>query len=108
MALLSATQLGWEPETRTVRVTAYCPCTKCTHGLGLTRTGKSAWTEGVAVDPRIIPLGSRIDIPGYGNWVEADDTGGKIRGNRLDVRVSTHQEAVDWGVQHIKVRVWRR
>lgn len=95
-----------------VEATAYCPCAICCgkHANGVTATGRGANTPGVAVDPTVIPLGSRLDIPGYrrsnGTWILADDTGGAIKGNRIDVRFETHEEARQWGRRRIRVRVW--
>ena len=98
-----------------VIATAYCPCAKCCGkgSPGITKTGRSAWLPGVAVDPSIIPLGSHIDIPGYnrnnnGSWVLCDDTGGKIKGKRIDVRFKTHEEAKRWGRREITIRVWSK
>lgn len=97
-----------------VLCTAYCPCALCTDGDGLTATGRDAMIFGVAVDPRIIPLGAHLDIPGYrrgpnrnGSWIRADDMGRLIKGYRIDVRCATHAEAVAWGTRKIRVRVWR-
>lgn len=91
-------------------VTAYCPCEKCCSiefSDGKTAIGRDAYkTKGVAVDRSKIPLNSHLDIPGYGNWIVADDVGGAIRGNRLDVRFPTHREALKWGVKKLRVRVW--
>lgn len=58
----------------------------------------------VAVDPNIIPLGTRLYIPGYGEAL-ADDIGGAIQGNRIDLAMDTLDEAFDWGVQHTTVYV---
>jgi len=98
-----------------VTATAYCPCAKCCGrgSPGITKTGRSAWTPGVAIDPRYIPLGSHIDIPGYnrsnnGSWVLCDDTGSKIKGARIDVRFDNHNEAKKWGRRSIKIRVHLR
>ena len=99
-----------------VRATAYCPCDICCGGYadGITATGRDALTAGVAVDPTVIPLGSRIDIPHYnrgnnknGSWILADDVGGAIKGRRIDVRFKTHEEALNWGVRNIIIRVHR-
>jgi len=98
------------PDYRIVnmRVTAYCPCKRCCYPYsdGVTSTGKNAYSLGVAVDPKFIPYGTVIDIPGYG-IVEADDCGGSIEGKRLDVRFSTHQEALNWGVKNIQIKIYR-
>lgn len=97
-----------------VIATAYCPCSKCCgeDSPGITATQTDAYKAGVAVDPNIIPKGSHIDIPGYnrgpnenGSWILCDDVGGAIKGNRIDVRFKTHQEAIEWGVREILIRV---
>ena len=109
--------MDWVATVIIVTATAYCPCEKCcgAGSPGITATGTSAYTAGVAVDPTVIPKGSRIDIPGYargknknGSWIPADDVGGAIKGNRIDVRMRTHEEALRWGRKRIKIRVWRR
>lgn len=97
-----------------VIATAYCPCKKCcgTCSPGITYTGQNAWKSGVAVDPKVIPLGSHLDIPGYtrgpnknGSWILCDDIGGKIKGNRIDVRFKYHWQAKKWGKRKIKIKV---
>jgi len=92
----------------TMEVTAYCPCKKCCGKFadGVTATGVNAYTKGVAVDPKKIPLGSTVKIPGYGT-VKADDVGGAIKGNRLDVRFNTHKEALQWGRRTVVVFIKR-
>jgi 3D (Asp-Asp-Asp) domain-containing protein len=99
--------LAYAPEWRTVEATAYCPgpCAIC-GTTGKTATGRDATLPGVAVDPAVIPLGSRLDVPGVGSWVLADDTGGAIKGEKIDVRMRTHEEAVEFGRKTIRVRVW--
>ena len=97
-----------------VTATAYCPCVICcgSHSDGKTAIGRDANLPGIAVDPRVIPLRSRVDIPGYsrrgtnGSWVKADDTGRLIKGNRIDLRFESHKEAKQYGVRKITIRVW--
>lgn len=90
-----------------VKVTAYCsgPCSVC-GTTGITRIGRDASTQGCAVDPNVIALRSRLDIPGYGNWIHADDTGSKVRGNHIDIRFQSHDEAAQYGTRRLKVRIW--
>ena len=57
-----------------------------------------------AVDPSVIPLGTRLYVPGYGEAI-ADDIGGLIQGNRVDVAMDTLDEAFTWGAQRITVYV---
>lgn len=75
----------------------YCPCVKCCgKSDGITSTGARA-REGrtIAVDPEVIPLGSTVMIDGE-EYI-AEDTGGKIKGNKIDVFVESHQEAIQKG-----------
>lgn len=58
----------------------------------------------VAVDPRVIPLGSRIWVEGYGMAV-AEDTGGAIRGNRVDVYLESEVACRQYGRRQTVVRV---
>ena len=53
----------------------------------------------IAADLAVLPLGTRIYIDGIGERV-AQDTGGAIRGRKIDLAVESHQESVAWGVQH--------
>ena len=107
----------YESKYLEVRAHGYCPCRVCCgkNADGKTATGRSAWRAGIAVDPKVIPLGSYTDIPGYdrgpndnGSWIKADDTGRLIKGRVIDVRFRTHAEALDWGTRKIRIRVWRK
>ena len=87
-----------------VKVTHYCCCVKCCGKAdGITYSGVKA-TPGVtvAVDTSIIPLGADVLVD-YGdgviNYYRADDTGSAIKGNKLDLCVSSHQEAINLGVR---------
>ena len=53
----------------------------------------------VAADPAGLPLGTRVYIDGIGERV-VQDTGGAIQGNKIDLAVESHREALAWGVQH--------
>jgi 3D (Asp-Asp-Asp) domain-containing protein len=72
------------------KLTSYCTCRKCSGKYGAKTATGTTCTENqtIAVDPRVIPLGSWVylNIPGEG-WKKyhAEDTGGKIKGNRIDV-----------------------
>jgi 3D (Asp-Asp-Asp) domain-containing protein len=96
-----------------MKVTAYCTCEKCCgkNACGLTSTGKDATkTIGVAADPKLLPYGTKLRIPGIGECT-VDDTGGAMRKDakkgiyHIDVRFSTHQEALNFGVKHLKVEI---
>lgn len=72
----------------------------CGNGDGLTATGTTV-TPGttIAVDPQLIPYGSKVYIDGYG-WKSAQDCGGAVKGNHIDVAVSTHDEAMTLGTKN--------
>lgn len=58
----------------------------------------------VAVDPRVIPLGTKLYIEGYG-YAIAEDTGGAIKGNILDLYFNTYSEMMNWGRRKINVYI---
>lgn len=58
----------------------------------------------IAVDPRVIPLGSRVYVEGYG-FAIAEDTGGAIKGNIIDVFLNSASEANSWGVKYVNVYI---
>ena len=67
-----------------------------------TATGMIAGRGVVAVDPSVIPLGTHLYIEGYG-YAVAGDTGGNIRGRRIDLCYNTYDEAISFGRQPVKV-----
>lgn len=71
---------------------------------GLTSTGSRAARGTVAVDPKVIPLGTRLYIDGYGYAVAAD-TGGSIKGNRIDVYFDSLGECYGFGRKSVNVYV---
>ncbi|PFK35929.1 enterotoxin [Bacillus cereus] len=58
----------------------------------------------IAVDPKVIPLGSKVWVEGYGEAI-AGDTGGAIKGNRIDVLVGSDSAANKWGRKTVKVKI---
>jgi len=93
-----------------MRVTGYCPCSKCCgeYSDGITANGHKIRPGDtfVAADKRY-SFGTEMVIEGYNNGqtVKVLDRGGAIRGNKLDAFFHTHQEALEWGVRHIDVKV---
>ena len=57
----------------------------------------------IAVDPRVIPYGSKVII--NGNTYIAEDCGGAIKSNKVDIFFDTHQEAIEWGIQTVEAVV---
>jgi 3D (Asp-Asp-Asp) domain-containing protein len=68
----------------------------------ITATGAKAVRGVIAVDPRVIPLGTRVYVPGYGYAVAAD-TGGAIKGRRIDLCFDTVEECFQWGRRTVTI-----
>ena len=82
--------------------TAYtADCYGCS---GMTKTGVRAGYGVVAVDPRVIPLGTHLYIKGYGSAI-AGDTGGAIRGNRIDLGFDSSAAADEFGARPVRVYI---
>jgi len=74
--------------------------------IGITASGSRAQRGTIAADTRLLPMGTVLYVPGYG-WGRVEDRGGAIKGHRLDLYFDSHREALEWGRQHVDVRVWR-
>jgi 3D (Asp-Asp-Asp) domain-containing protein len=85
-----------------MEATAYLPTDG--DGLGITATGIRATHGVVAVDPKVIPLGSRVFIPGYGFAIAAD-TGGAIKGKKIDLCMEDYDQAIRFGRRSVQVYV---
>lgn len=91
------------------KITAYCPCEQCCGVWATKRDGAVKGASGrvlvhgysIAVDPSVIPYGSIVEI--NGREYRADDCGGSIKGNRIDVYMDSHDDAVEFGVRHEEV-----
>ncbi len=85
-------------------ISAYCSCEKCCgKSDGITYSGTKAKAgRTIAVDPSVIPIGSKVHIDGIGYRI-AEDVGGAIKGNKIDVFFNSHQEALDFGRQKLEV-----
>lgn len=70
------------------------------------RTATGTWPSRgtIAVDPNIIPLGTRLHVDGYGEGIAAD-TGGLIQGEIIDLYMCSEQEARNWGRRQVQVRI---
>lgn len=110
--IIEVQQLQWEDSGNInlgeFKLTAYCSCYECCGknpgdiGYKITKSGTVA-TEGrtVAVDPTVIPLGSRLIIDGH-EYI-AEDTGAVIKGNKIDVYIDDHHKALIFGRQDKEV-----
>lgn len=68
----------------------------------MTRSGAMASHGTVAADLSVIPMGTRLEIPGYGIGV-VQDTGRAIKGARIDLWFPTHKEALRWGRKTVRI-----
>lgn len=89
-----------------VTATAYTPnCNGCS---GISATGinlkSGSGLKVIAVDPSVIKLGSKVWVEGYGTAI-AGDTGGAIKGNKIDILVQTESQANSWGVRKVRIKV---
>lgn len=92
----------------TVRATAYtASCKGCS---GITYTGinlkKNPNAKVISVDPNVIPLGSKVYVPGYGDAI-AGDKGSAIRGNRIDIFIPNYTKAIQWGSRTVTIKVYK-
>lgn len=85
---------------RSLNVMAYSYCLS-----GRTASGRATAPGVVAVDTRVIPMGSKLYIPGYG-WGVAADTGGAINGSKIDVWFPTLGQCYQWGVRPVTIKVF--
>jgi uncharacterized protein YabE (DUF348 family) len=98
-----------------VRATAYTADYNCTGKgpddpyLGITSTGAKAKRSSngystIAVDPRVIPLGTKLWVDGYG-YAIAEDIGGAIKGNKIDLYFRSSDEMWDWGARNVDIYI---
>ncbi|MEK3980129.1 3D domain-containing protein [Psychrobacillus sp. FSL K6-2836] len=94
---------GIEMIVEATAYTAYCyGCIGITaYGIDLRNNPEE---KVIAVDPTVIPLGTKVWVEGYGEAI-AGDTGGAIKGNRIDVFIPTYDGAIEWGRQEIVLKI---
>ena len=87
------------------KVTAYCSCSKCcgSHANGYTASGTKATAGRTIAAPSNFAFGTKLIINGKEYVVE--DRGGAIKGNRIDMYVDSHAQALAWGVKYLPVEV---
>lgn len=98
-----------EPELKSLgrfKLTAYCACSRCCgNSDGITASGtKAKQGRTIAVDPKQIPYGTKVVINGH-TYV-AEDCGGSIKQNRIDVFFNGHKDALNFGVQYAEVYIY--
>jgi 3D (Asp-Asp-Asp) domain-containing protein/LysM repeat protein len=97
-----------QAETKEITVTATAYTASCEGCSGITATGVNIKDNPdkkvISVDPSVIPLGTEVYVEGYGYAVAAD-TGGAIKGNKIDVFIPDKQDAINWGKQQVEVKI---
>ena len=93
---------------KTFKVTATAFTANCKGCSGVTSTGfnlkKNPDAKIIAVDPKVIPLGTKVWVEGYGEAIAADK-GGSIKGNKIDVFMSSNKKAINWGRRTVTVKI---
>ncbi len=94
------------------KASAYCSCKKCCgkdpsdKRYGITASGKKARWGTVAVDNKVIKLGSKLKIDYFPDTIfRAEDIGSSIKGKHIDVWFPSHKKALQFGVQNILVQL---
>lgn len=98
----TSAEVGTAIKTMTMESTAY-------YGHGITASGLKPvrnpdGISTIAVDPNVIPLGTKVYVSGYGLAIAAD-TGGAIKGNIIDVFLNSHEECISWGRRQVTVQI---
>ncbi|KKK33581.1 hypothetical protein WQ57_23460 [Mesobacillus campisalis] len=93
---------------KTLTVSASAFTASCKGCSGITYTGinlkKNPHMKVISVDPKVIPLGSKVYVPGYGTAIAADK-GSAIKGNRIDVFMPKYNDAIKWGRKTVTVQI---
>lgn len=95
---------GISGQSGVYKVTAYCACMQCCGKTnGITASGTKATANRTIAAPSTFKFGTKVVINGITYTVE--DRGGAIQGNRIDIYMDTHKEALQWGVRYVEVEV---
>lgn len=116
MAIMMVTTMTLVPATAQAKtinmgrftLTAYCPCEECSEGYGRKCTMEGHYAKSdhtVAVDQSLINLGDTLLIDGE-EYI-AEDTGGAVVGEKIDIFFDTHDEVDSFGVRHGNVKIIR-
>lgn len=104
IAMGNITNVSRSGNSLNFREARYMVASAYTYTGNRTATGKQPAVGLVAVDPGVIPLGTRLYVEGYG-YAQAADTGGSIRGDRLDLFMEDRAQCLSWGRRTVKVYV---
>lgn len=109
LGVLTLSRGGEVPYVKSLKVKATAYHNNGGNGNGYTASGSSTRRDPngystIAVDPRVIPLGTRLYVEGYGYAIAAD-TGGAIKGNTIDVFFNSSSEVYNWGVRYVNIYI---
>jgi 3D (Asp-Asp-Asp) domain-containing protein len=113
LAMTTGTTETDKPEYVAFTATAYCPCEKCCGKWANNRpNGKIIGAAGVELEPgvsiaadfSVLPIGTTVEIEGLGTY-KVQDTGAAVTGNKIDIYFLNHDDAVEFGVQTVYLRV---
>lgn len=96
-------QVGKEMMVTATAYTAYCEGCSGTTAYGIDLRA-NPHLKVIAVDPKVIPLGTKVWVEGYG-YAIAGDTGGAIKGNKIDVFIPSREQAMQWGRRTVKIKI---
>ncbi|SFE83434.1 3D domain-containing protein [Alteribacillus iranensis] len=104
----SSSKSATQKAAREMTVTSTAYTANCSGCSGITATGINLKANPnqkvIAVDPNVIPLGTKVHVEGYGTAI-AGDTGGAIRGNKIDVFFPSRSDALNWGNRQVKIKI---
>ncbi len=98
------TSRGYVRYKKIVKMEATAYTLACGNGDGVTSIGIVPYEGIIAVDPRVIPYRTRVYVPGYG-FAMAGDTGGAIKGNRIDLFMHKRSDAMRWGRRQVNMYI---
>jgi uncharacterized protein YabE (DUF348 family) len=104
VAMGSITNVSRSGTNLNFREARYMSASAYTYTGNRTATGKQPAVGLVAVDPSVIPLGTRLYVEGYG-YAQAADTGGSIKGDRIDLFMEDRSQCLNWGRRTVKVYI---
>lgn len=104
VAMGSITAVSRGGERMDIREAKYMQASAYTYTGFRTATGLNPAVGMVAVDPSVIPMGSRLYIEGYG-YARAADTGGAVKGNTIDLFMEEYNQCINWGRRTVKVYI---
>ncbi len=104
VAMGSITNVSRSGTTMNFREARYMSASAYTYTGNRTATGKQPAVGLIAVDPSVIPLGTRLYVEGYG-YAQAADTGGSIKGDRIDLFMEDRSQCLSWGRRTVKVYI---